>query len=91
MDVGLPDGFHVLVIQEVFDEVSPTKFGQNQSCTPTDSNKQKSVRGKRKSISGVKVVDRTIPLTDPSFDVLASLLGSQQHGIPEGEVRSDCS
>ena len=64
---------------------------RNYSCTPTDSNKQKSVRGKRKSISGVKVVDRAIALADPSLDVSASLLGSQQHGIPKREVRSDCS
>lgn len=71
----MPHGFHILAIQKVFDEVSPGLFllKSSEEAT-TSSGREKSVRGEWKSICGVEVVDQTISLGDPSFEVSAGLL-----------------
>ena len=63
----------------------------NQAREPTTcSEMEKSLLGERESISRVEVVDRTVSLSNRSFDVSASLSSSQRHGVSEGEIRSDC-
>ncbi len=47
----------------------------NQAREPTTCGEmEKSLLGERKSISGVEVVDRTVCLSNRSFDVSASFL-----------------
>lgn len=56
------------------------KYPLDQSCQnragkeATSSERGRSVRGERKNLCRVEVVDQTIPLANSSFDVSASLL-----------------
>ena len=65
---------------------------QHQARKPaTSSEREKSVRRERKSICRVEVVDQALSLANPSLDISARLPSGRRHGVPEDEIRRDCS
>lgn len=53
--------------------------------------RERGIRGERKNICRVEVVDPATAVANPSFNISASFLSRQWHGVPKGEVRGDCS